>query len=149
MFNRGIFETNYSDNLHRRVYQTAVYSRRFFKEDKVASEDHLEYRRTPFYPNVPESIFSEREIEVLSKYGSWMAALMRGEIDPETPAQSRFVEVCNGTKFPQSECEHAWAHFMQRKFWESENPEYIGADGSVFADLGLLGRGWGVYGHFR
>ena len=113
------------------------------------SKDHKKFINMLFNPNVPESLFSERELEILSNHGSWMAALMRGDIDPETPAQCRFVEVCRGTESPQSEYEKVWAHFMQRKIWESENPEYAGRENSIRANLGITGSGWGVYGHFR
>ena len=75
---------------------------------------------------------------------------MRGAISPETPAQERFVEVCNGNKNPESQFEKVWAKYIKRKIWESENPDYVGKqETDLLVNLGITGRGWGVYGHFR
>ena len=106
----------------------------------MASEAHLKYRRMDFSPNVPDSLFTEREIELLKTYGSWLAALMKGVISPESPAQRRFIEVCDGTKQPESEFEKVWVHYIRRKLWESENPEYVGRENGVLSDLGITGR---------
>ena len=78
-----------------------------------------------------------------------MAALMRGVIRPETMAQSRFVEVCLGKKEPVSVYEKTWMRYVKRKHWESMNPQYVGKENKVLADLGITGEGWGVYGNFR
>jgi len=116
----------------------------------VASAEHIKYRKMEFRPNVPDTLFSEDEIEQLINYGSWLAALMRGAITPETPAQERFIEVCRGNKEPQSQFEKVWAKYMKRKIWESENPDYVGKqEADLLLDLGITGRGWGVYGHFK
>ena len=115
----------------------------------MASEKHLKYRRMPFNPNVPESLFSEAELKILNKYGSWMAALMKGVIEPESLSQYRFIEVCNGNESPETEYEKVWVHFIKRKLWEYENPDYVGKESTVLAEMGIAGSGWGVYGHFR
>ncbi|MCD1630800.1 DUF413 domain-containing protein [Marinobacter shengliensis] len=116
----------------------------------MASAEHMKYRKMEFQPNVPDTLFSEDEIELLVTYGSWLAALMRGAISPETPAQERFVEVCNGNKNPESQFEKVWAKYIKRKIWESENPDFVGKqEADLLVNLGITGRGWGVYGHFR
>lgn len=116
----------------------------------MASEEHLKYRKMLFHPNVPEALFTEEEIELLSNYGSWLAALMRGAITPETQAQKQFIEVCKGSKDPSTKFEKIWAKYIKRKIWESENPDYVGKqEKDLLVNLGITGRGWGVYGQFR
>lgn len=111
--------------------------------------DHIRYRRMKFQPNIPDGLFSPDEMQILSSYGAWLAALMHGQIEPETEAQRHFVSVCRGTASPESEYELVWCKFMKRKLWEAENPDIAGAENKVLADLGITGSGWGVYGHFR
>lgn len=100
-------------------------------------------------PDVPGELFTGEEIETLATYGAWMAALMHGRIEPETEAQRHFVAVCQARAQPETDHEHLWTRFMKRKLWESENPDHAGLEDKVFAELGITGKGWGVYGHFR
>jgi uncharacterized protein YifE (UPF0438 family) len=119
-------------------------------ERNVPSEEQLKYRRMPFHPNVPDALFADAEINLLSNYGSWLAALMRGAIEPETIAQEQFVEVCKGNKKPNTSFEIIWVKYIKRKIWESENPDFVGkSEKELQVNLGITGKGWGVYGHFR
>lgn len=116
----------------------------------MPSKEHLKYRKIKFAPNVTESLFNEQDIELLQTYGSWLAALMTGEIKPETLAQERFVIVCEGHEQPATDFEKIWVRYIKRKLWESENPEYVGMqENEVLVNLGITGKGWGVYGHFK
>ena len=102
-----------------------------------------------FETDVPTDLFDSEELEKLATYGAWMAALMHGTIKPETEAQAHFLNVCQGRAEPETDFEHLWTRYMKRKLWERQNPEYVGLENRVFADLGITGKGWGVYGHFR
>jgi uncharacterized protein YifE (UPF0438 family) len=115
----------------------------------MPSAEHQRYRRMGFEPHVPSELFGEDEIEMLRTYGSWLAALMGGRIEPESPDQEHFVKVCKGEVEPQTQFERVWVRYVKRKLWEAENPDYVGLENTVFADLGITGKGWGIYGHFR
>jgi hypothetical protein len=119
-------------------------------EVKVVSKAHLEYRMIRFKPNVPPTLFSSSEIELLSAYGSWFAALMRGDIFPETKEQEYFVKVCHGNVEPESELEQLWVRYLKRKMWESENPDYIGKENrDLSINLGISNGKWGLHGRFK
>jgi len=115
----------------------------------MSSENHKRYLALDFDPGVPDGLCSDDELEVLTRYGAWMAALMHGAIDPYTESQKRFVEMCQGLCSAESDYEVAWSHYMKRKIWETENPGYVGTENKVLADLGITGIGWGKYGSFR
>ena len=107
----------------------------------MPSAKHLNYRRLRFEPDVPSELFDEEETEILRTYGYWLAALMRGRIEPETLAQEHFVEVCKGKVEPHTQIERVWVRYIKRKLWEAENPNYVGLENAVFADLGITGKG--------
>jgi uncharacterized protein YifE (UPF0438 family) len=119
-------------------------------EDKVTSKDHIEYRRIGFKPNVPDSLFSPEERKILSTYGSWFVALMRGDITPETEEQERFVKTSRGEIKPETEYEELWVRYLKRKVWEDSNPDYVGKETKdLLLNLGISNGRWGLHGRFK
>jgi uncharacterized protein YifE (UPF0438 family) len=49
---------------------------------------------------------------LLRKYGSWLTALMDGNLTPMTTGQKHFVEVCQGNAKPRNEYEVAWVSYL-------------------------------------
>jgi uncharacterized protein YifE (UPF0438 family) len=93
---------------------------------KMPIESHKAYLRVSFNPEVPASLFSEYEWDVLCHYGSWLAALMRKDLPPLTTKQARFLAVCAGKKSPLSPLEKVWAKYIKRKAWEMKNANLVG-----------------------
>lgn len=56
------------------------------------------------------------EIAVLSKYGMWLQALVKGEIQPTTLAQVQFLEASKCQRAPVSDYEKAWNSFVEAKY---------------------------------
>lgn len=116
----------------------------------MSNQQHLKYRRIPFKPDVPSTLFSLEEIELLRIYGSWFSALMRGDISPETNEQQEFVDAARGLSEPTSEFEMLWVRYLKRKIWEIENPNYIGKEANdLLINLGISNGKWGSYGSFK
>ncbi|WP_372378322.1 DUF413 domain-containing protein [Vibrio natriegens] len=116
----------------------------------MASKEHMEYRKLTFKPNVPEALFSSEEQKILSTYGSWFAALMRGDIVPETEEQERFVKASLGQIEPTSEYEKLWVRYLKRKIWENHNPDYVGKENKdLLLNLGISNGRWGLHGRFK
>ena len=103
-----------------------------------ASQGHREYLGRDFRVT-PKKLFDRDELRILETYGHWMMALMQGSIEPETEAQTRFVEVCKGSRAPTTPYEKTWMKYVDRKKWERENPGLVGASGVREADPGWAG----------
>ncbi len=58
-------------------------------------------------------VLSERERELIEKYGTFYRALNGGHRKPETPEQERFVQVCRGQLPPESEHEIAFTKYVR------------------------------------
>ena len=72
------------------------------------------------------TIFNETEVELLSRYGFWLEALVQRQIQPITPAQERFVMMHAGEAEPESAFERAWWKLMRRREIEPElPPDYL------------------------
>ena len=56
---------------------------------------------------------------MLRRYGSWMEALERKWIDPETKEQSDFVEFCHSNREPTSEFERVWNKLKELRAFEN------------------------------
>ena len=104
-----------------------------------ASEDHKKYLDQDF-DVTPRKLFDPEEIRILEQFGRWMLALMLREIRPETDAQARFLEVCEGKSEPETKFEKVWMKYVARKRWERDNPEYVGASGVREASPGWAGH---------
>lgn len=55
------------------------------------------------------------EIAVLSKYGMWLQALVKRDIQPTSLAQVRFLKTSRGQLEPVTIYEKAWASLMEAK----------------------------------
>jgi uncharacterized protein YifE (UPF0438 family) len=81
-------------------------------------------RRRDFDPQCSLKIFDERERRDLKRYGHWLQALARGEIEPESEAQERFVDLIQHDERPEaSEGTGAyfadiWWRYRRRVEWE-------------------------------
>jgi uncharacterized protein YifE (UPF0438 family) len=83
--------------------------------------DHLVYLRSrPFAFGCSTAIFPAEELEVLSEYGNWMAALASGAILPVTPDQEQFLRVDREEAEPATVRERAWVRLKGRREYEIE-----------------------------
>lgn len=98
---------------------------------------HQHFRRIPFELGCDVSDFSSEEQEKLRSYGSWLHALMQGQIAPSTPAQEDFVQCCRGKKSAETPFEILWVKYrLQVMFEEAQRMERTLADGSrEYADV--------------
>jgi uncharacterized protein YifE (UPF0438 family) len=84
-------------------------------------------------------IFTSEELQILERYGSAFERLTTGELVPTTPAQMRFINVCDGEINPETEYEKVWWKYLERLEWES-NPSNRQAMGPLRkADEGFGG----------
>jgi uncharacterized protein YifE (UPF0438 family) len=56
---------------------------------------------------------SERDRDLIERYGAFYRALNGGQRQPATPAQLHFVEVCRGRADPQTEHEVAFSNYVR------------------------------------
>lgn len=61
-----------------------------------------------------EEAFSTEDEEILEQFGKGLRRLMNGELDPQTMAQKRFVEISDGTRQPEARHERLWWKHIQR-----------------------------------
>lgn len=64
---------------------------------------------------IPPGDFTPAEIELLTKYGRWMEALVSGALAPTTPSQEQFVRVAHGAGEPATDFERAWAKVVKER----------------------------------
>ena len=57
---------------------------------KHESENHSKYINSKFIIDCNTSVFTDAEIALLKTYGSWLRALMKGKIKPNTDEQKQF-----------------------------------------------------------
>ncbi|QPG05387.1 DUF413 domain-containing protein [Salinimonas marina] len=58
--------------------------------------------------------FSISESNLLAQYGTLIAALVDGELIPETAAEQGYIDVALGRKKPGDAIEKVWAKYQQR-----------------------------------
>ncbi len=58
--------------------------------------------------------FSIRESDLLAKHGSLIAALMSGEIEPESAEEQSLLAVARGEKAAETVVEKAWSKYQAR-----------------------------------
>lgn len=83
--------------------------------------DHRKFLKKRDFDLGCSNIFSEEEHALLIRYGCWMEALVKGVIQPITPAEERFLLVHRGEAEPQSIYEQAWSRLMGRRAFEKED----------------------------
>jgi uncharacterized protein YifE (UPF0438 family) len=96
-----------------------------------APEEHQRYLSKRNYPLLINNvgIFTQAETTFLHRYGFWLEALMRGDIEPITDDQRRLVSVCCGEMEPKSMEELAWWKLCERRKWEADaSPHYVHYD---------------------
>jgi len=79
-------------------------------KDKAA---HRAYLEKPFTPEIPLDSFTQEEIELLKKYGSWLEALDTGKLKWETREQKHFLEVMLEFEEPQNDLERVWLKYSR------------------------------------
>jgi len=65
-------------------------------------------------------IFTHDEYNFLRRYGTWMEALEKGNILPETSEQIAFLNVCQSVIEPKTKFERAWIKLRERRKFEEE-----------------------------
>jgi uncharacterized protein YifE (UPF0438 family) len=75
---------------------------------------HLAVARKPFGWLCDRRHFSPQEIDYLTRWGSWLEALWRQELKPETVAQERFVyDVCFRDGEPKDTVPCLWLRYVE------------------------------------
>lgn len=69
----------------------------------------------PFEIDVDSSVFSDSERASLINYGTWLAALESGEIQPTTAGQEHFLEVVAERAEPRHPLQALWMKYKHRK----------------------------------
>jgi uncharacterized protein YifE (UPF0438 family) len=99
--------------------------------------DHLTYlRRRPFAFGCSTEILPADELEALSEYGNWLAALAAGLIHPVTAEQEHFVAVHRDEAEPSTLCERAWVRLKGRREYEWE--EKVAPPPETKRDYGMV-----------
>lgn len=81
------------------------------------SEEHRSLVSKSDYPLGVEGtgVFQPGEVEILRRYGFWLEALAQGRIQPMTPAQEHFCQVCRDEAKPETRYEWAWRRLTGRR----------------------------------
>ncbi len=91
-------------------------------------QSHVQYLRTEFKPAVSLETYTAEEQRILKKYGSWLRALMLGDIEPVTEEETYFVRMCHGEEHPRTEIHAAWKKYQLDLMYDvaSHMDEHIG-----------------------
>jgi len=93
-----------------------------------APAEHRVYLSKQDYPlKCSVGIFENGELNLLSRYGFWIEALVDGVILPTTEEQKRLIDVHAGKIEPINLQECAWRKLIERRMWEQnerESPHY-------------------------
>jgi uncharacterized protein YifE (UPF0438 family) len=94
----------------------------------MSSSEHAEYlRKASFQPECSLRFLDKAERRDLKRYGHWLQALARGDIEPESDAQEQFVELVHGDDRPDAAAGQGayfadlWWRYQRRIEWEREN----------------------------
>lgn len=85
-----------------------------FTGDRAEEESrHKKHRsaRLAIDPAIDEMLFDD-ERSIIHRYGAWMLALTRGDIQPLTTSQEQFIDVAMGKRKPLTEHENAWWMYL-------------------------------------
>jgi uncharacterized protein YifE (UPF0438 family) len=84
-----------------------------------ALAEHRIYLAKQDYPlECSVEIFENDELNLLSRYGFWIEALVNGVILPTTDEQKRLINVHAGKVEPINLQERAWRKLIERRMWE-------------------------------
>lgn len=134
---------------------------------KNIPDQHRQLLRIPYDLKCSRTPFSDEEVFVLEKYGTWLSALANGEIPPETEEQRRFIDLVNEYRKmefteatgrfhatpPYNPVQRDWIKYLLRLRWERDNQEAMGKERK--ADWGWHGppvlapEGPGTWAHVK
>lgn len=77
-------------------------------------------QRRPFDFGCSTEIFPPNELQALSEYCNWLAALAAGAIRPVSDEQEGFLRVDRDEAEPETVCERAWVRLKGRREYEQE-----------------------------
>ena len=117
----------------------------------VHSAEHRALINKPYSIQCKSEVFSQAELDVINKYGSWLSALASNRIKPETTEQKRFIEECHRFRVLEtkemlnyfSHCsdrgsiQSIWFKYLCRIKFERENPNLT--NGKIKIDWGWQG----------
>jgi uncharacterized protein YifE (UPF0438 family) len=91
-----------------------------------------------FIIKTSQEIFDSDELEILRRYGKQFERLMKGEREPQTPEQRRFLKVCKNELEPESSYEKVWWKYLKRLEWEADpvNKSAMGAPRKAAENFG-------------
>lgn len=81
------------------------------EESKISDKVHKSFLRKQFFKH--NGLFTDGELSQLTRYGTWLEALVEGEILPVTNDQRRFIKVAQGRLEPESDFELLWIKFQR------------------------------------
>lgn len=86
-------------------------------DEEIDHDEELElqriYLRSKFSTAMDLNRYSEKEISILTKYGSWLEGLASGYLTPITPQQEQFKKVVKGELEPSTNFEHLWMRYQK------------------------------------
>lgn len=88
-----------------------------------ADPTHQPYLNKPFRLPCSSKIFTKDEIESLKRFGVWMTGLLKGEIEPLTFKQKRFVRCIQKDLPPETFFELIYSKMLARVEYEKEDRE--------------------------
>lgn len=90
-------------------------------------QHHRSVRRRQFSDFGTWDGLANSERNLLSRYGAWLQALAESELEPITPQQLNFVEVCRGRAEPRSEFELVWVKYQANRkvFYSGERGRLV------------------------
>lgn len=81
--------------------------------DQIIMKAFNDFKNYP-YGFARSGDFSIRESELLAKHGSLIAALMSGELEPESAEEQSLLAVARGEKAADTAVEKAWSKYQAR-----------------------------------
>ncbi|CUA85400.1 MULTISPECIES: DUF413 domain-containing protein [Pseudidiomarina] len=81
--------------------------------DQIIKKPFNDFKNYP-YGFARSGDFSIRESDLIAKHGSLIAALMSGELEPESAEEQSLLSVARGEKAAESPIEKAWSKYQAR-----------------------------------
>jgi hypothetical protein len=94
---------------------------------KAPAEHRVYLAKQDYLLKCSLEVFENDELNLLSRYGFWIEALVDGVILPITDEEKRLIDVHFGKVEPMNLQECAWRKLIERRIWEkneSESPHY-------------------------
>jgi uncharacterized protein YifE (UPF0438 family) len=76
--------------------------------------EHFKFLNKKFKINCSSEIFTQEEISLLEKYGSWLNALFSGEIKPVTKQQENIIAIIKKGDIPENAIAKVWYKYIKR-----------------------------------